>query len=89
MNLVKFLDIFGDCIVLFIPVPRFYSYTEGATWKILDLLTEHLTRCLRTLRARRALVRARVIWNQRRKIRQMLSSKYQNKDFQFFQWRVI
>ena len=23
-------------------VPGFYSYTEGATWKILDLLTETL-----------------------------------------------
>ena len=27
------------CLYLY---PGFYSYTEGATWKILDLLTETL-----------------------------------------------
>ena len=26
--------------VFVIPVPRFYSYTEGAAWKILDLLKD-------------------------------------------------
>ena len=32
------------CIVLYCLYlyPGFYSYTEGATWKILDLLTETL-----------------------------------------------
>ena len=34
----------GYCIVLYCLYlyPGFYSYTEGATWKILDLLTETL-----------------------------------------------
>ena len=29
-------------LYLFHLYPGFYSYTEGATWKILDLLTETL-----------------------------------------------
>ena len=36
------LDIFVFFLYLLHLYPRFYSYTEGATWKILDLLTETL-----------------------------------------------
>ena len=43
-NLNDFLIFFKNCIVLYCLYlyPGFYSYTEGATWKILDLLTETL-----------------------------------------------
>ena len=32
----------GDLLYCLYLYPGFYSYTEGATWKILDLLTETL-----------------------------------------------
>ena len=38
-NDAKDLSVF---VILLHPYPGFYSYTEGATWKILDLLTETL-----------------------------------------------
>ena len=39
LNILKVICIVLYCLYLY---PGFYSYTEGATWKILDLFTETL-----------------------------------------------